>query len=534
MDQDVEAKKRDIIPRWRDFKTTLSLGELNAAGKAPADEVPEGSLDEQLADWRVNKSLFVAADLVGAAFTLGKGDVALEAAEFILSEESQANDLQKRIARQATDPQLCARLSGSQEIEEGSNSELIINQSRELVRKYRAQLREAPRNPVKLVELSRRLAILGSQKKALRAMDMAVALAPANRFVVRSAARLLVHAEEFDRAHDVLKRAPSLKSDPWLLAAEIGVSSLMDRTSGHLKRGLTYIGDDNFSPFEVSELSSAVATLEMNNANTKLARKLFRRALRKPTENSIAQAVWASRSIQTLSDEIRNASAPRNYEALAWEHYQQQQLDDAISQGTNWILDQPFAIGPVLFTAHAAALVENYQFGEEIVRFGLRANPQNALLRNNLAFVLASDNEPRLAEVELEKIDRTQLTVVGQIVITATEGLIRFRKGLPDEGRALYKRAIKLAEENNEPGYALRALIYLAREEINAGTILGPKTLENAEKEAEGFYLTHEVTSMLKRLRKALESDPAAFATAVQMKNKSDENLSPKSRDSSS
>lgn len=514
MDIDIEEKQRNIIPRWRDFATTLALGELSSSLRSDSkDAATEGSLYDQLVDWQHNKSLSFATDLVGSGLALGRREGIEEAADFILSEESQATNLQRRIARWAKDPDFSIHLPISEETISNTSDEIILH-SRELVRKYRAQLRNALRDPIRIVELSREYAILGSREKAIRMMDIAVSLAPASRYVLRSAARLFVHAGEIEKAHYVLERAPSLRSDPWLLAAEIAVSSMRHQTSNHVRSGVRHIDDANHRAFDVSELASAVATLEMKNANNKLARKLFKKALRWPTENSIAQAEWASRSMQNLTVEVLRYDAPRKYEALAWNSFKQGGFDKALDEGKNWIRDQPFAVSPILFTGLVATLMENFEMGENLFRFGLDANPENATLRNNLAFALASNNEPVLAESELDRIDRTSLTAQERIIVTATEGLIRFRKGFLDEGRALYRRAIDVANQNGEPGNALRALVFLAREEINARTELATQTLEKAEKEAKNFHQTQELIVVLRRLTSIVKSNPAAFSRA--------------------
>lgn len=518
MDVDVEEKERKIIPRWRDFRTTLALGELKSTGAPSTTEVhTEGSIAEQLEDWQKNKSLAFATDLVGSGFVLGKNKEVEEAADFILSNASTATNLQKRIARQVKDPNVCADLSVSEDIQTKSSGELI-DHSKALVKLYRNQLRDAPRNPIKLVELAHEHTILGSTEKAARLMDVAVALAPTNRFVLRSAVRLYVHTHNIDKAHGILKRAQSLRSDPWLLAAEIAISSMRDKTSSYIKLAKRQIEDTNFSIFEMSELTGAVATIEMQS-NSKLARKLFRRALRKPTENSIAQAEWASRTMSSFSLEGIEVSAPRNFEALAWRHFKEAQWDQALEQGINWIFDQPFAVSPILFSGSTATLIENFERGAHIYRFGVAANPENQMLKNNLAFALASNNETQAAEVEFEKIDRTSLSVEEQITTTATEGLINFRKGFKDVGRAFYRRAIEIAQENKESSYALRALVFLAREEINARTEFAKPTFENVEREAQNFVPTHELTVLINRLKTAIEANPDAFSSALRVGN---------------
>src|SRR5882762_4174158 len=102
MDTSIEARRRNIIPRWRDFKTTLALGELRSAEALSDDQVGiEGSLDEQLVDWQNNPSLSFATDLVGAGLVLGQDDHIQDAVDFILSPESESTELQRRVARRA-------------------------------------------------------------------------------------------------------------------------------------------------------------------------------------------------------------------------------------------------------------------------------------------------------------------------------------------------------------------------------------------------------------------------------------------------
>jgi tetratricopeptide (TPR) repeat protein len=523
----IAEQRRNIIPRWRDFKTTLRLGELRSTERLSDDEIDE-SVEEQLLAWEANKSLSFATDLVGAGLILGQSERIQEAIDFILSPQSESTDLQRRIAKRASNASWpCS--DANPEITTTSSHELI-DKSEELVRRFRRELREAPRDPVKQVELSRQYAILGSREKAIRAMDVALALAPNNRFVLRSAARLFVHVLEFERAHHILKRARSLRRDPWLLAAEIGVSSLMEKSSAHTKVGMVALEDDNFSYFETSELASALATLEMTNANYKLARKLFAKALTTPTENSVAQAEWASREVGHLSVRVEDLNVPRKYEALTLSHFNEGRFDEAVGAGKNWILDQPFAVTPVLFTGLVANIIEDFDLSEKIYSFGLAANPTNACLRNNLAFALASKNDPKAAELELDRIDRAALNVQSRIAIMATEGLIEFRKGNDLQGRALYRRAIQIAEDNKEQAYAMRALVYLAREELLSGTEVAVPTLENAEVEFRKFT-SKELETLLKRLREIAQSKypllnssdgPKRIATALSQGAQSD------------
>ena len=59
----IEEKDRRVIPNWRSFETTVSLGELNAISKR-SYEVPTLSIDSYIRDYQNNKSIPYAADLL--------------------------------------------------------------------------------------------------------------------------------------------------------------------------------------------------------------------------------------------------------------------------------------------------------------------------------------------------------------------------------------------------------------------------------------------------------------------------------------
>ncbi len=92
----VEDKDRNIIPRWRSFRTTVALGELDPAGSNTiADNLDGDYLSDKLRDWQANRNIWFAADLISAAFVLGQYEAAVEAAEFVLSNRSIASEKSK-------------------------------------------------------------------------------------------------------------------------------------------------------------------------------------------------------------------------------------------------------------------------------------------------------------------------------------------------------------------------------------------------------------------------------------------------------
>src|SRR4051794_39039036 len=82
-----EDRDRQVVPRWRSFKSTLSHGEL-APLRAPEDrKASADALDELKADWKDRPGVSTAADLVSAAFVLGREADAGEAALYLIQKE---------------------------------------------------------------------------------------------------------------------------------------------------------------------------------------------------------------------------------------------------------------------------------------------------------------------------------------------------------------------------------------------------------------------------------------------------------------
>ena len=146
--------------------------------------------------------------------------------------------------------------------------------------------------------------IIGQEEKAKRAIKNALFLAPENRFVLRSMARFFVHLGEegIAFAHDTIKRSQITKHDPWIIATEISLATLRQRSSTLAKSGLQLVESGLFHPFNISELASSLATLELKNGKIKNSKKLFINSLTSPNDNSLAQAEWASQEAKRTTN----------------------------------------------------------------------------------------------------------------------------------------------------------------------------------------------------------------------------------------
>ena len=86
----IEEKERRVIPNWRSFGTTASLGELNA-NSIKNIEFPCLSIDSYICDFKNNHSVPYAADLLSAALVNGFSDNrnVEGAAQFLLKHKSE-------------------------------------------------------------------------------------------------------------------------------------------------------------------------------------------------------------------------------------------------------------------------------------------------------------------------------------------------------------------------------------------------------------------------------------------------------------
>lgn len=469
---------RVMLPRWRAWRGSQSSGELQSlrqgavvedrstVGKTAEDELVQ-RLDE-FARWR---GIYEAADVVSTAIVLGLEDFpgVHDAAELVYSSSlSAGKELAERI--------LFRSRASSSDIPQALELRLDLGPSESLdkdrirVARLRRLLQRQPRNALRWADLALAQTMLNNHASAAKAMRVALSLANGNRFILRAAARFHVHEGDLDAARSVLAAdVARLFSDPWLMAAEIAITDLSGRPIHHVSRARRLL-DGDFKARHVSELASALATVELKAGRGKLARRLFERALEDPTENTVAQTEWSvDRGVSTLPPV--QAKPPLNFEAEARHMLRQGEFEDATVQLRLWQEDQPFAADPALYVSYVAAtFAEDYDAAIRACEKGLRANPDNVTLLNNLAFSQASLGRVIEASKTMERLPSTDAPRE-LLVLTATRGLIAFRQGNLEEGRRLYQESILgWQKDQKDSTSAARAAIHWTREEARAGT----------------------------------------------------------------
>jgi tetratricopeptide (TPR) repeat protein len=466
--------RRRIIPRWRDFRSTAKLGELrDVSADNTAIGHPPIAKHATYSDWKREPHLWNALDLIGSAI--------------IFDETEEVSDAILQVLLDPATPSLARKLLGDQGRGEEREIRLpsepttigVGDAIRREIARIKRELASFPWDAINWIELARNYTTLGVHYKANRAILIALQLAPGNRYALRSAARFYMHRGDPERAQNILFRRANIVHDPWLLAAEIAVTSAMGKTSKLAKVGRSIVQGD-IAPGEITELASALGTLEAESGNNKGAKRMLRRALEGANENSVAQIEWLNRQRLGELIDISAAKPPLLHEASAWGAFTKGEWHESLHHAWHWLRDQPFSTSPAMLCSYLLSdILETHEEAARVCRMALLANPNEPMLQNNYAFALI--NSGRLAEAKaiLDRIDFDSLRGLQRMAL-ATLGLLEFRQGSPELGRQHYVAAISEAKKENDKIRAARAAIYLAKEEVRARTKEAPSAVLRA------------------------------------------------------
>jgi tetratricopeptide (TPR) repeat protein len=500
-----------MVPRWRSLHLTVRSKELSVPrGKSGNSEIKQFSTEfkRRLEKWRLAPEVISAAELVETAIVEAEENEAIGAARSLLAPNSHAVPLvQKQAAL------LLRRVGKGSEVPDHINPEPQVTAGL-----WRRRIRLHPHNAVAWVELALNQTIGGHLKHAERSMTVALQLAPDNRHVLRSAARLFLHLGDPEHAHNILLRSTATKNDPWLIASEIALSKLAGKSPYFYKRGLVIVESDQLLPRQITELAGSIASNELAEGNRKKARRFFGASMTDPNGNALAQAEWASPLFGIdLFPLSRLTSVEEASEALAFHLYREGKFSDIPPACEAWAENEPYSIRPYEVGASSASTIEEYEKADELARHGLRIRPSAPTLLNSRAFSLACmgriDEAERILKSMVHDVDER-----ARLVSKANYGLIAFRRGQNEEGIALYRAAIDGFQRAQFPGLALFARAYLAREAALAHAPEATKIIADTKSAIENsnnpsvqrVFRTAEVLALApEELQARLRSAPA-------------------------
>lgn len=470
MAEHVDDRRRQVVPRWWPLRVAASLGQLdatNAQRDAASPSPAPGELEHLQRDWARERNPIHAAGLVDAALVLHAPETAVEAAEWLVK-NGGVSGASLRLAQHVLAPPVAAPTEDAHLLRRADRYSRVA--------KLRRRLRQMPKNPLLWVELAREYSSLGEMRATTKALHIAIGLAPDSRFVLRCASRFFLHAHDPELAHGILLRSSATSADPWLLAAEIVAAQAMESRSRLIRQARSHLSSGRFAPHHVSELASALGTMEFH-AGSRRVHRLFAQALEDPTENSVAQASWIGRHLPSFSIAEPSLAAPRAFEARAWEAVLSGDYLVAVDNATDWLADEPFATRPALFGSWiASTALGDHAAAIEFVEVARVANPDDPRLIADLLYNKASIDDVDAAETLLSSLENSiedsQIDWPKggwDVVLAADRGLIAFRKGNYASGRDWYSKALHVATEEELPEFGASALMNLAREESRQG-----------------------------------------------------------------
>jgi tetratricopeptide (TPR) repeat protein len=495
-------EKRRIVPRWRSPDATVEAGEFAEVSEMARVVLPNliREHEEALEEWTARPTIGAAAELIGSAAMVGKDQDAIDAAEYVVAAAGRAGPLLTDRAR-AIVGSLSPAATESFDLHDNTvepQSLLTASYSsiKQRIEPLKRRVNASPHDALAWLELGRVHATVGNEERALRAVRIATAIAGNSRFVLRSASRFYLHSGDLETAREILRRSPRTRLDPWLSAAEIATSQVAGVDPRTLKSGKEIASSGRFSDHDVSELRAAIATIFQSDGRRKDARRNLEGSLRHPTENSVAQALWLAQedSIVGLLDSLeRTLNTPRSFEARSFASQNVGDWGESLRQALLWYEDEPFSGRAAI----QAALISGVALGNtgtaiKVLRSALRASRRNFYLQTNLIYNLAIDGKLAEAESMLLEISTDSLGASRRVVWLANYGLIAFRRGQVDAGRAAYIAAMKLAENAGFVELHDHARVYYLSEEVVSGnrTLLpeATKLMSENESTAIGEY----------------------------------------------
>lgn len=473
--------KRNMLPLWRSYDDIGLTREMDYSGRKLLP-MRFDLYDSFIEAWKAKHTVVTAADLVNAAVASGNTHCVevMNAADYMLNNAEQCTNLALEVARSITNtsqlilPNNFSKLTKFEDVAKNLIRGLVEQEQMTKARIgiLRRQLREHCYDPVAYCELARCYANLGMNDKAETYMKYAINLAPTSRFVVRNAARFFVHNGDLDKAKSVLLKSERVKTDPWIMSAEIAVESVMERASRYVKEGRQMVFSGNVSAFSSSELCFAICKVDLDYGKRKDSRKMFEKGIIEPNDNCLAQAeFFAKRDSNLQLDLSAYSRLPHKHEADTRKAYVTGKYEDAFISSLKWMRDYRFEQRPIAFAFDISCIyLKRYDFAIEVEKKALTLNPRNHTAVNNLAYAMGLSDRLDEAEAYLSTINYQKYLnnkdTTGAICLVATCGLLEYRKGNIDEGRKMYNMAIQAAKKHKENGLAAKARLNMIREEV--------------------------------------------------------------------
>ena len=495
-----DNKPRLILPRWRNLDSNSSKLILSTENVSSKDIISSDFFKQSKTEFETEKSFANALEVINTGFAINEEQNIIEEAKFIKSLNKKLPTSLLNILNSILKDETVIVTENNSDVS-SPHLDNIFHESGKKISIIRNRLSVFTFNPLLWLELSRLYAILGNIKKAESAALISLKLSKnSNRFITRSVSRLYVQKKDFNQAQSIVRKSLNFKNDPWLISADISYSQFLDRIPSSFKIGKEMVDSKNYSDADITELAAALGTEEHLNNSKKASEKFFYKSLKAPNENSFAQVDFFLDDFEDKQNLIRNIS--NNFEAQSIELKKLKQYDKAFIKSFQWLIDQPFSRRAQYFNSFLlCGIIENFEKAIEISKFSLISNPDSFLLVNNITYSYCQIGDIKNAKINFKKLKKiSNISQDQEVIILATEGLIKYKEQKFEEARELYKEAILKAEQQKNKILKAQALLYFVREEYASNSINKDEVVEIIKSlEKEGIN-KDDIETELKRL----------------------------------
>ena len=465
-----DKHQRVPVPKWRALSNTPSTELVSSRNVQPGQELAMARTDRMhalYALWQETPTIDHALELLDcASFMDDKSPFYGSASQIINSRD--VTKTSKFVAQRVIHPVPM----GVAPLQDSMNKVHI----RRVIANNRVRLRDQVRNGLLHAEQARLYAMIDETNAAESSFARALAAISDNRHILRSFARFMVHIGQPEAALSKLRKSSAIATDPWVQAAEIAISEHHHVGSKVAKSASKMLDTLQVRNVHVSELATALATLEWHSGNRKRFNKRFKESLSYPSENALAQATWFFREVPgEVPEEKSSLLVPmlsQSAEALTYDLLKKRKWDDAVQSFSSWQSEESFSEHIAIEGSfYAISFAQDYDSAISICQNGLLANSNSHSLLNNLCYAECRRGSLANAVKTMERLKSVYSGWKSSPVYLATDGMLSCSLGHHGPGRSRYVEALKSAQANNDEALSRRIKMHWIQEEALSGMV---------------------------------------------------------------
>lgn len=439
-------ENRQLIPRWHTSRKAMSLQfpTLLALPKKTEDFNNDVFLEKAKQNWKQQKNYVNAIELHTSLIVRGifSDPYADEVINYLLS-------LSDKLPRGATDL-LTPKI---RHIDKSSSYYTFLpDQVGSIISRLRSIVAKFPKDYMTWCDLGFYYTVLGLHDKAEKCLSISWNLCNNHPYITRCLSRFYVHINEPEKAIWLLKKSGGINNEPLITSASMAIHSAFSINGIDVSKARKLLNDYGGLRAFSSELAASIGTIEFNNGRKKKAKEYFKAALVQPSENSISQYTWLSQKTGFSINDDANDQA-LTVEGNVHQLYVQGKFEECRSKLLELFDFQPISDGPIADAGYMSLVGLNDP--DFVIQLSDNRIPKTHMSfgeLNNLtvAKVMKGDLDGTETSMRLlaKKIDQDKQVSKG--IYLATSGLVMFKLGKVEEGKALYQKAVAFFEAKRE------------------------------------------------------------------------------------